>query len=106
MGHRHAAAGLELGAKNGANRRAKLSLPSIGPQGVATVCGWRRNTCREASQLRTPSVVVSVNKTSSIAAASPGRQRTVSTTAGRFFFIWIGVVYTSNAPASHRREMQ
>ena len=35
-----------------------------------------------------------------------GRQSTDSVTPGRFFFIWIAVVYTSSAPGSHSRVVQ
>ena len=53
---------------------------------------------RAAVQRRTPKVLVSRNRIASTAAASAGRQSTVSVTPGRFFFIWMAVVKTSSTP--------
>jgi len=48
-----------------------------------------------------PKVAVSVKMMSSIRSMSDVRHRTLSSTPGRFFFIWIDVVKTSIAPASN-----
>ena len=90
------------------NSGAKRGGPSPEPADLALDRAPRRvdrvrlpaqHRPRRAIQRRTPSVVVSLNRMSSMAAASAGRQRTVSFTPGRFFFIWMAVVYTSSTPS-------
>ena len=78
-----------------------------GPHGVSTVdrlapqlvprrpCGGGRRTSpsRGTGSLPAP-------------ATFAGSQITLSSTPGRFFFIWIGIANTSSAPAANSRSMQ
>ena len=55
------------------------------------------------SRTRTPSVVVSRRMNSAKRASSSLRAKTVKQTAGRSFFIWMGVNHASSAPVSSAR---
>ena len=48
-----------------------------------------------------PKVSVSRNRISSSAGSAASGASTLSSTPGRFFFIWIGVLNTSSAPAAN-----
>ena len=69
--------------------------------GVQTVS---TGALRGAGDTRTPSVDVSRRRMFEIVASRSDWHSTVTMTAGRFFFIWIGWNQTSAAPAANRRS--
>ena len=89
---RDAAARFVLRAKWTEPSSNRPSLPSTGPQAVATCRTSRGSTCRAVGQRRMPKVPVSRKTIASIAAMVSGRQRIESFMPGRFFFIWMAVV--------------
>src|SRR5262249_21764660 len=61
------------------------------PKAVFTVMNSRRSLRRSAVYRRMPNAVVSRNRSAANLSASASAQRTLNSTPGRLFFIWIGV---------------
>ena len=88
------------GLKVGGRPSIQPSFPFTGPNRVATSVACRRSLCRLTGYLRTPSVVVSRKRISSMSPILGSSQITETMTPGRFFFIWTGVTNASSAPAA------